>query len=382
MLPSNDIQGNIVTPFKRKHGRYLFFEARGPEVREPLGRVLLKYLTSGSSPAMFGLSGSGFARLDLPPAVPEAAGAGETKSFQAGLRNPRYWNPRPEHWEPEYLDRNIDGFLYVADDDLERVRTASAAFEADAAGLAEIVRQEPVKSLRDAYANEYEHFGFRDDMTKGVDPKRVLLHETWMDHGADPPPLGCFAVVLKIEQHADRFAAATEGLAAAAQVSADDAGERIIGRARSGELTDPSICPFQAHVRVMNPRDGSPEPVIIRRGMAYGPTTAEAPAGAARGLMFLSLHRSIMDFTTLMFRAEYARDPILSTATDWTPDYIPPNGCLVGRRPGQKWEINGQTVCYPIADLTTIRGGEYFYIPSLSFVRMLAGQLAAAGSAV
>jgi hypothetical protein len=112
----------------------------------------------------------------------------------------------------------------------------------------------------------------------------------------------------------------------------------------------------------MNPRDGSPDPVIIRRGMVY-----------ERGLMFLSLHRSVMDFTSLMFRAERARDPILSSAAEWKPDFTPANGCVVGRKPGQKWEFEGQTVCYSIADLTTIRGGEYFYIPSLSFLRRLAG---------
>ena len=113
--------------------------------------------------------------------------------------------------------------------------------------------------------------------------------------------------------------------------------------------------------------------------MTYGPADN---AEGARGLLFMSLHRSIMDFTSLMFRAESSRDPVLSTTADWTPHYTPPNGCLVGRLPGQKWEFSGQTVCYPIANLTTIRGGEYFYIPSLSFIRMMAGQLTRVSRAV
>jgi hypothetical protein len=297
------------------------------------------------------------------------------------MKNLRYWNPRLEHWEPEYLTRTMDGFAFLADDNPERLEATAAALKAGLSEIARIVCEESVKSLRDANANEYEHFGFRDDVTKGIDPKRVLLQESWMDHG-DPRPFGCFAVVLKIQQHAERFAALSQDLAAAAatagaSISAGEVGERLIGRRRTGEPlashvtdnetfsfagADGSRCPYQAHVRVMNPRDGSPEPVIIRRGMAYD-----------RGLMFVSLHRTLMDFTNLMFRAERARDPILSSAADWKPDFIPPNGCVVGRQSGQKWQFGETTVCFPMADLTTIRGGEYFYIPSLQFLRWMAG---------
>ena len=404
MFRVDDIQGNIVKPFKRKHGRFVFLEAREPEVREPLGRLLLRYVTSAEeqartpqTAAMLGLSASGFARLQLPAAVTEMRGA-ETKSFQAGMKNLRYWNSRIEHWEPDYLTRSIDAFLLFADDDADRLQSAISLFEAEIEPFAGIVRQEPVKSIRDSKGHDYEHFGFRDDVTKGIEPDRVLLPETWSDD-SDQSSHGCFAVVMKIEQHADRFTAATNALSAAAaasgiQITPDEVAERIIGRRRTGEpLVDGNVdpenfsfegvgasqCPYQAHVRVMNPRDGKPDPVIIRRGMTYGPADN---AEGARGLLFMSLHRSIMDFTSLMFRAESSRDPVLSTTADWTPHYTPPNGCLVGRLPGQKWEFSGQTVCYPIANLTTIRGGEYFYIPSLSFIRMMAGQLTRVSRAV
>ena len=130
MFRVDDIQGNIVKPFKRKHGRFVFLEAREPEVREPLGRLLLRYVTSAEeqarmpqTAAMLGLSASGFARLQLPAAVTEMRGA-ETKSFQAGMKNPRYWNPRIEHWAPDYLTRSIDAFLLFADDDADRLQSA------------------------------------------------------------------------------------------------------------------------------------------------------------------------------------------------------------------------------------------------------------------
>lgn len=404
MFRDDDIQGNIAKPFKRKHGRFVFLEARDAGVREPLGQIVLEYITSAenqsrmeSTGAMLGISASGFSRLRLPSAVPEMAGA-ETKSFQAGMKDTRYWNPRLEHWQSDYLTRTLDAFVFFADDDADRLQSTISRFEADIEPLAGIVRQEPVKSIRDSSGHDYEHFGFRDDVTKGIEPNRVLLQETWSD-ASDETSYGCFAVVMKIEQHPDRFTAATEGLAAAAassgiQVTPGDIAERIIGRRRTGEpmvegAVDPenfsfagtggSRCPYQAHVRVMNPRDGKPDPIIIRRGMAYGPA---GHSEGERGLLFMSLHRSIIDFTSLMFRAESSRDPILSTTAGWTPDYTPPNGCVSGRRPGQKWEFEGQTVCYPVANLTTIRGGEYFYIPSLSFVRNMAGRLTRASRAI
>ena len=161
MLRLNDIQGNIVKPFKRKHGRFVFFEARGPEVRESLADVLLRNITTADEQAqiagggpdstlgMAGLSGSGFARLQLPAAVPEVAGD-PTRSFAAGLKEPRYWNPRPEHWEREYLSSRIDGFLFLADDDADRLRMSVTSLEAELAGVAQIVHTESVKSLRDA----------------------------------------------------------------------------------------------------------------------------------------------------------------------------------------------------------------------------------------
>src|SRR4051794_5154890 len=120
MVRLDDIQGNIVKPFKRKHGRFVFFEVRDKAVREPLGRTLLKYVTSAAaqdlrdeSAVMAGLSGSAFAQLRLPAAVPEIEGK-PTRSFQAGMKNLRYWNPRLEHWEPEYVTRTIDAFVFLA----------------------------------------------------------------------------------------------------------------------------------------------------------------------------------------------------------------------------------------------------------------------------
>jgi len=50
----------------------------------------------------------------------------------------------------------------------------------------------------------------------------------------------------------------------------------------------------------------------------------------------------------------------------------PPIGCVRDAQPGQTWTIQGSEICFPFANLTTLRGGEFFYIPSMRLIRKLA----------
>ena len=65
------------------------------------------------------------------------------------------------------------------------------------------------------------------------------------------------------------------------------------------------------------------------------------------------------------------RDPILARSAHWTLDDTSPVRAIDRGRPAQNWNLGGQEIPYPIADLTTLRGGEYFYMPSLNFIRAL-----------
>lgn len=134
-----------------------------------------------------------------------------------------------------------------------------------------------------------------------------------------------------------------------------------------------SRCPVQAHIRVMNPRDGRPAVPVVRRGMSYGPPFSNAAsAEVPRGLLFLGLHRGLLDFLKLMARATNLRDPILSDSEAWDCSDTSDDGthCPHGFR-AQKWNIAGKEVCYAFADVSTLRGGEFFYIPSMNFIRQL-----------
>ncbi len=88
--------------------------------------------------------------------------------------------------------------------------------------------------------------------------------------------------------------------------------ERMMGRRQNGDPmvtagpggrndfdfrgADGLQCPFASHARRTNPRDGRPAmPRILRRGMGYGPSAAEAPADAERGTLFMAYCASIAE---------------------------------------------------------------------------------------
>jgi hypothetical protein len=94
---------------------------------------------------------------------------------------------------------------------------------------------------------------------------------------------------------------------------------------------------------------------------------------AGAGLLFLSLQQSMAHFAGLLARSVLQLDPLLASSAQWQSGAFTsasPNGC--GATQAQKWAIGDKEICFPLVDLTTVLGGEYFYIPSLPFIRGLA----------
>src|SRR5262249_44496758 len=105
---------------------------------------------------------------------------------------------------------------------------------------------------------------------------------------------------------------------------------------------------------------------MIRRGISYPAAGASGP-----GLLFLSFQTSLMNFLGAFARSRKSFDPILARSTQLT--WVDPAAsCTNGPGGGQRWPAGGGQVCYPMMDLTTLGGGEYFYIPSMNFISRLA----------
>jgi Dyp-type peroxidase family len=149
-----------------------------------------------------------------------------------------------------------------------------------------------------------------------------------------------------------------------------------------GYSADPEglACPFGSHIRRMNPRDGRIGDTlvrthrIVRRGLPYGPPLPEgAPEdGQRRGVAFMAINASIRyqfeflqnewinngEFTGLS-KADV--DPIAGEPREGSRFRIP--------LPGGKLKN-----IFELPAFVTLKGGGYYFIPSLSGLRFIATQ--------
>lgn len=151
-------------------------------------------------------------------------------------------------------------------------------------------------------------------------------------------------------------------------------------------------CPIGAHIRRVNPRDAFGfqgklinRRRITRRGMPYGPfapgdhtateTEAKELDEVERGVIFMALNASIsrqFEFVQQQWIG-YGNDAHLGNEKD----------LLLGNHcEGDKYAIQGDTTpsnppffCADLPNFVELRGGEYFFLPSITALGMLALEL-------
>ncbi|HZE75684.1 MAG TPA: hypothetical protein VE091_10280 [Gemmatimonadales bacterium] len=152
-------------------------------------------------------------------------------------------------------------------------------------------------------------------------------------------------------------------------------------------------CPLSAHIRRANPRDamefggGALDPAlaaqltarrrIIRRGRPYGAWTPEGEPGddqAEHGVIFMALNASLehqFEFIQQRwmnygsdFRQGNDRDPLAGNQEPEGKFVIPGGVDAPGGHPPH--------VCFGLPSFVVTRGGDYFFLPSLSALRWIA----------
>lgn len=221
---------------------------------------------------------------------------------------------------------------------------------------------------------------------------------------------GSFFVYRKLEQNVHGFKSREEELANAMNFVGGErerAGASVVGRFEDGTpytlqssdgLNDPVPndfnyehdsnalkCPFHAHIRKTNPRGdvvrqfAAPElaerrPIMARRGVTYGaralhpndPTLelADMPTGGV-GLLFMAFQSSIeeqFEFTQQSWanEANFVRRPT-------GIDPVIGQGGAGGQTHSPGWnDATATSEALDIANFVTMRGGEYFFTPSLT----------------
>jgi Dyp-type peroxidase family len=264
-----------------------------------------------------------------------------------------------------------------------------------------------------------------NDGTNVWDPAFPLSRVLVADPAAPDPNVhfGSYFIFRKLEQNVRRFKQAEEDLADALQLEDEDrerAGAMLVGRFKDGTpLTlqnddgthhpimnnftyDSDIhgakCPFHGHIRKTNPRgSGKFQPpdderlhLMARRGQTYGdradipfddtvPPSARPTGGV--GLLFMAFNANVniqddfglsqFDFTQSNW-ANFDGFPQVPAGTA-APGLDPVIG--QGTRPKQtypnQWGGTQTQEVDAIAQAVRMKGGEYFFMPSLAFLRSL-----------
>jgi Dyp-type peroxidase family len=233
---------------------------------------------------------------------------------------------------------------------------------------------------------------------------------------ADPNVFGSYFVFRKLEQNVKAFRLAEDALqqqlttlaTSAGKVFPPDlAGAMLVGRFRDGTpvtlqdhdgLHTPVLnnfdftedmqglkCPFHAHIRKTNPRGdiqrvflGDSEVtvaershIMARRGMAYGKRKQVAgqftdKPSARVGLLFMAYQGSIARQFEFM-QAQWANDQGFVKINNGVDPVIGQGG-TIGQTHRAGWnDATAPTQQQFFGDFVTLKGGEYFFAPSLGF---------------
>lgn len=276
-------------------------------------------------------------------------------------------------------------------------------------------RSQPLFLIEDIQAEKTESDGINV-----WNPTAPLNQVLVPDHAAPDPEVhfGSYFVFRKLEQNVRRFKQSEEALADQLGLVGEDrerAGAMIVGRFEDGtpltaqreegaESPVPNNfdygndvagakCPFQAHIRKTNPRGsgGAEEPpqerlhLMARRGVPYGeraddpnadlPPSARPSGGV--GLLFMAFNSALGDqfeFT----QANWSNNPGFPIPADGVkPPGLDP---VIGQGPRPEsvytteWAGTRTVTADPIPQAVTLKGGDYFFMPSLAFLRGLDGK--------
>jgi deferrochelatase/peroxidase EfeB len=255
------------------------------------------------------------------------------------------------------------------------------------------------------------------DGTTVWDPAFPLARVIVPDPAAPDPTrqFGSYFVYRKLEQNVRLFKGEEKALATRLRLKGQDderAGAMLIGRFEDGTPLaiqsadgfhspvpndfdydsddEGGKCPFFGHIRKMNPRgSGGFEPVdkerlhiMARRGQTYGVRTddpndgklANKPTGGV-GLLFMAFNASIGEQFEFV-QTNWANNPSFpNTAGGPQPGLDPVIG--QGPRPALTCPLSwgagpgGQQQTASPPQAVTMKGGEYFFMPSLAFLRTL-----------
>lgn len=387
--------------------------------------------TPGTAYVGVGLTFAGYRKLGILTArIPHNDASA---SFKAGMRHATslqtLGDPPIDTWEAQYRGP-IHAVVLIGDATPAGVTAKRAKIDTFLTPKVKLLGVETGLGQHNARGDGIEHFGYVDGRSQplflaediAAESKakwspafplgRVLVSDT-----AAPKPaqhFGSFFVLRKLEQNVRKFHKAEKDLAdALGLVGADRAraGALIIGRFRDGtaltahgEAVGAPVpndftysrtkddtgqrCPLHGHIRKTNPRgsggfEAEPDErrhLMARRGQTYGtrtddpnatggPATARPTGGV--GLLFMAFNAELaqqFDFT----QSTWANNPgFPSGPAEPGLDLVIGQGTRPKAHCPLTWGGTHTRTVAAAPQTVTMRGGEYFFMPSLAFLKAL-----------
>ena len=353
-------------------------------------------------------------------------------SFKAGMKNVSLGDPPVTEWEESYQE-NLHAMLLLADDDpIVLGKACTGLLEEKLEDLCELIDMEYGSAIRNANGDGLEHFGYVDGISQplflkdevdkynsnNLQPLRfdpaaeldlVLVDDP---HTNTEDAFGSYFVFRKLEQNVRGFKEAEEEVAETLGLSEEDeerAGAMIVGRFEDGtpvtlsegdkmissgimnnfdykekiggfDDSQGARCPFHAHIRKVNPRRDNLDKahIMARRGITYGhrnvSTTIEQTfvqmPKAGVGLLFMSFQKSLVSQFEFIQKtwANGVDHPIKKTGID---PIIGQGQPASNGKYAKKWNDKNSLVNVPFERFVTMKGGEYFFAPSIPFFKSL-----------
>ncbi|MDJ0898669.1 MAG: Dyp-type peroxidase [Xenococcus sp. MO_188.B8] len=386
----------------------------------------LRYKQEGIAGTIFAnvfFSRKGYEALEFEPfQVPK------DQPFTMGMKNSQIrdflGDPEVKQWEVGYQNE-IHALILIADDHLLKLLQAVNQITAKLRQVAIILHREDGFILRNQAGQVIEHFGFVDGVSQPLFLKRDIVKaqtndsdfSQWdprasldillvKDHnGKTEDSYGSYLVYRKLEQDVKAFRADQQKLAQTLNINNDLAGALVMGRFADGTPVtksdiptyavtptnnfnydadvDATKCPFHAHIRKTNPRgdtgrvESSPgfdealavekNHRIARRAISYGENDTNQAPQTGSGLLFLCFQANIENQFNFMQARWSNPDRFVQVGVGPDPVIGQPEGT-------QKWPKKwgeADTQEYGFKLWAFMKGGEYFFAPSISFLTHL-----------
>lgn len=432
-LIAEDLQGNILAPHARNYAAQIFIKFKDSQKAKNLIRkkIVPKIITAKqqklNSQAFkanknlrykrflnFSLSKAGYDFLGI-----EFAKTPLDNSFKQGQKkmSPGLKDPATNEWQKEY-QTDWHSLLIIANASSKRLVNQIK-------NIREILTNESVENIyvemgtgiTNSDNNHIEHFGYVDGisqphmLTDKIDAGKVSTNK-WNPRGTldlalvndpggkDENSFGSYFIFRKLEQNVKAFKEAEKQLADKLDVSIEYAGAQMVGRYRNGvplvpetppkpiqtkkfndfnfesENSSPAKCPFGSHVRTTNPRSDKKisSPQFPRRGITYGKNLTNSSKNPEKdvGLLFMAHNRNIASQFEFMQKS-WANNTSFPRQGSGIDPIIGQGNRSSEQTYFKKWgdETSKTEVRPSLGHFVTMKGGEYFFTPSVSFLNSL-----------